>query len=437
MTSARRAIRFPRKDEPGVGLVADRRAAHLRPAASGPAPDSVVLSVLVTSRLLIVAPALLALVALAACAGGDDEAGESAPVTASPTTVAATTVITQTSIAPTTPTTPAAPSTTEPAATTGAPTAPPSTAPRAIDAVPAPEAGTVPELLALDRPLVIAHAGGDFEWPHSTMYAFTQAALAGTDVLEMDVMLTADDVLVVHHDDTVDRTTETTGAVRDLTYAELAALDNAHWFVPGTWSDQSLPADAYELRGIRTGERPPPPGYGPDDFRIETFRAVAEAFPDHVLDVELKVQRTADGEPDLERATRAAQVLADEIAALGRTDSVIVVSFDATVIAAFHALAPDVATSPALDTLVAWYTGAAVEFAPTDVVFQVPPFYEGVEVLTADVVARAQAEGFEVWVWMDDTATQEEATFYETLLGRGVDGLLVSRPTVAIDVIAG
>lgn len=295
----------------------------------------------------------------------------------------------------------------------------------------------MPELLALDRPLVIAHAGGDFEWPHSTMYAFTQAALAGTDVLEMDVMLTADDVLVVHHDDTVDRTTETTGAVRDLTYAELAALDNAHWFVPGTWSDQSLPADAYELRGIRTGERPPPPGYGPDDFRIETFRAVAEAFPDHVLDVELKVQRTADGEPDLERATRAAQVLADEIAALGRTDSVIVVSFDATVIAAFHALAPDVATSPALDTLVAWYTGAAVEFAPTDVVFQVPPFYEGVEVLTADVVARAQAEGFEVWVWMDDTATQEEATFYETLLGRGVDGLLVSRPTVAIDVIAG
>jgi glycerophosphoryl diester phosphodiesterase len=155
-----------------------------------------------------------------------------------------------------------------------------------------PEAGTVTDLLALDRPLVIAHAGGDFEAPHSTMYAFTEAALAGTDVLEMDVMLTADDVLVVHHDDTVDRTTETTGAVRDLTYAELAALDNAHWFVPGTWSDQSLPADAYELRGIRTGERPPPPGYGPDDFRIETFRAVAEAFPDHVLDVELKVQRT-------------------------------------------------------------------------------------------------------------------------------------------------
>jgi glycerophosphoryl diester phosphodiesterase len=126
-------------------------------------------------------------------------------------------------------------------------------------------------------------------------------------------------------------------------------------------------------------------------------------------------------------------VLADEIAALGRTESVIVVSFDATVIAAFHAAAPDVATSPALDTLVAWYTGAPVEFAPTDVVFQVPPFYQGVEVLTPDVVARAQAEGFDVWVWMDDTATQEEADFYRMLLDRGVDGLLVSRPTVAIE----
>lgn len=408
---------------------------HLRPAASERAPNGVVLSASVTSRLLIVAPALLALVALVACGGADDEAAESVPTTvpdiAPPTAAPDTTATTQTSVAPT------SPSTTEPVATTVAPTAPPSTAPRAIDGVPVPEAGTVNDLLALDRPLVIAHAGGDFEAPHSTMYAFTEGALAGTDVLEMDVMLTADDVLVVHHDDTVDRTTETTGAVRDLTYAELAALDNAYWFVPGAWSDQSLPADAYELRGIRTGDRPAPPGYGPDDFRIETFRAVAEAFPDHVLDVELKVQRTADGEPDLERATRAAQVLADEITALGRTDSVIVVSFDATVIAAFHAVAPDVATSPALDTLVAWYTGAPVEFAPTDVVFQVPPFYEGVEVLTPDVVARAQAEGFDVWVWMDDTATQEEASFYRMLLDRGVDGLLVSRPTVAVDVIAG
>ena len=53
------------------------------------------------------------------------------------------------------------------------------------------------------------------------MYAFVEAALAGTDVLEMDLQMTADGVLVVHHDATVDRHTETTGRVRDLTVAEL------------------------------------------------------------------------------------------------------------------------------------------------------------------------------------------------------------------------
>ena len=80
--------------------------------------------------------------------------------------------------------------------------------------------------------------------------------------------------------------------------------------------------------------------------------------------------------------------------------------------------------------------GQPVTFAPTDVVFQVPPVYEGVEVLTPDVVARAKAEGFAVWVWMDDT-DQENATFFADLLDRGVDGLLVARPSVALEVLAG
>lgn len=367
------------------------------------------------------------LVGAAAC-GGDDS---STDTTAPPETTAA-----PESSSTEPPAT--APSATEPPATEPPATEPPATDPpaeRAIDRVPRPEASTVEDLLALDRPVVIAHAGGDFEWPHSTMYAFTEAALAGTDVLEMDVMLTGDGVLVVQHDDTVDRLTDATGQVRSFSYDELAALDNAYWFSGGVWIDTSLADDAYVLRGVRTGEVEPPVGYGPDDFRIETFRAVAEAFPDHVLDVELKVPETAEGEDDLAFAIEGARVLADEIAELGRTDSTIVVSFSDEVLDAFRSFAPDVATSPGLTTLVDWYLGAPVEFAPSDVVFQVPPVYEGVEVLTADVVARAQAEGYAVWVWMDDTSTQETAEFYTELLSRGVDGLLVSRPTVAVGLL--
>ena len=373
---------------------------------------------------LRLAPLAATVLLATACSGSpDDTASEAgtAPATSTPAT--------------STPAT-SAPASSVPSSTTTATTTTEAPAARAVDVVPRPEASTVADLLALARPLVIAHAGGDFEAPHSTMYAFTLAALAGTDVLEMDVMTTADDVLVVHHDDTVDRTTETTGAVRDLTYDELVELDNAHWFVEGTWSDQSRPDDEYLLRGVRTGARPAPEGFGPDDFRIETFRSVAESFPNHVLDVEIKVQSTPEGEPDLERAVRTARLLADEIADLGRGESVIVVSFDVDVIAAFRDAAPGVATSPALDTLVGWYVGEPVEFAASDVVFQVPPVFGGIEVLTPDVVARAQADGFEVWAWMDDTSTQENADFYADLIGRGIDGLLVSRPVVALDVVA-
>ncbi len=305
----------------------------------------------------------------------------------------------------------------------------------ARDRLPPPEASTVADLLALDRPIVIAHAGGDFEGPHSTLYAYTQAALRGVDVLELDVMLTADRVLVVQHDDTVDRTTEATGPVRELTFAELRDLDNAYWFSGNTWSDHGLPPESYTLRGIRSGAIPPPSGYSPDDFAVPSFRQLAEAFPNHVLDIEIKIPSDAAGAPDLAWAIEGARVLADEITALGRKDSVIVVSFDVDVLVAFRQFAPDVATSPGLQTLVSWYLGQPVEFAPTDVAFQVPPVYAGVEVLTPDVLARARAEGFTVWVWMNDSS-QENATFFADLLDRGIDGLLVARPSVALDVIA-
>lgn len=297
--------------------------------------------------------------------------------------------------------------------------------------VPSPEASSVAELLALQRPVIIAHAGGDLSAPHSTMFAYTEAALAGVEVLELDVMLTGDGVLVVQHDDTVDRTTEATGRVRDLTYRELAALDNAYWFA-GVWSDQSRPPEDYVYRGIRTGERPPPPGYTPDDFRIETFRSVAEAFPEHVLDVEIKIPRNDAGNDDLAFAIEGARVLASEIDELGRTDSVVVVSFSDEVLNAFREFAPDVATSPGLDTLVAWYAGAPVVFAPNDVVFQAPPEYEGVEVLVPETIERARADGFGIWAWMNDADAQENADFYSELAARGVDGLIVSRPADAV-----
>jgi glycerophosphoryl diester phosphodiesterase len=75
------------------------------------------------------------------------------------------------------------------------------------------------------RPLNIAHRGASAYAPGNTLAAFRLALEMGADGFELDVMLSADGHLVVIHDDTVDRTTDGSGPVRQKTLAELKALD--------------------------------------------------------------------------------------------------------------------------------------------------------------------------------------------------------------------
>lgn len=85
--------------------------------------------------------------------------------------------------------------------------------------------------LLVDRPLHFSHRGGAESWPENTLYAFTQAVVqAQTDVLELDLHLSADGIPVVIHDFTVDDTTNGHGAVRQKTVAALQELDAGHDF---------------------------------------------------------------------------------------------------------------------------------------------------------------------------------------------------------------
>ena len=65
---------------------------------------------------------------------------------------------------------------------------------------------------------VTAHRGYSGRYPENTMLAFKKAVEAGCDEIELDVQLTKDDVVVVLHDERIDRTTDGTGYVRDYTY---------------------------------------------------------------------------------------------------------------------------------------------------------------------------------------------------------------------------
>ena len=92
----------------------------------------------------------------------------------------------------------------------------------------------------------IAHAGGELEGPDETIFTFRQALANGADVLEMNVQLSADGQLVLHHDATVDAKTNGTGPVVGKTAAELNALDAAYWWVPdvGVVQDRRRPTTA-------------------------------------------------------------------------------------------------------------------------------------------------------------------------------------------------
>jgi len=75
------------------------------------------------------------------------------------------------------------------------------------------------------RPLVIAHRGASRRAPENTLPAFRLAADMGADAIELDARLTADGAVVVHHDQTLDRTTTGTGRLARCTRQELQSLD--------------------------------------------------------------------------------------------------------------------------------------------------------------------------------------------------------------------
>jgi glycerophosphoryl diester phosphodiesterase len=285
---------------------------------------------------------------------------------------------------------------------------------------------TVDALLALDRPLNIAHAGGDQEFPHSTPFAFASSAAIGADVLEMDVQLTSDGVLVVQHDDTVDKTTKETGRVDARTFSELQAFDNAYWFSAQCWPCQDRPIEEYIYRGVRTGMIPPPSGFTADDFIVPTFEQIANAHPDMVLDVEIKGSDAA--------GMATAQALASELVRLDRVDSVIVVSFDDAVLDEFRRLAPDVATSPGLGAMTNFVL-SGTPLVGTKLI-QIPPDFNGVQVLTPELVAKANAAGIEIWVWPSDETAQENAESYSSWLDQGIDGIIAGRPTTLASLLA-
>lgn len=82
-------------------------------------------------------------------------------------------------------------------------------------------------------PRVLAHRGGGALAPENTLAGIRAAASMGFRAVEFDVVLSADGVAVLMHDETLERTTDGRGRVSDTTYAELLRLDAGVRYGPG------------------------------------------------------------------------------------------------------------------------------------------------------------------------------------------------------------
>ena len=87
----------------------------------------------------------------------------------------------------------------------------------------------------------IAHRGASSYAPENTFAAFDLAVDMGIEEIELDVQFTSDSHIIVIHDETLDRTTNSTGSVCDRTLEEIQSLDAGSWF-DEKFSDEKIPA---------------------------------------------------------------------------------------------------------------------------------------------------------------------------------------------------
>jgi glycerophosphoryl diester phosphodiesterase len=268
----------------------------------------------------------------------------------------------------------------------------------------------------LRRVISYAHQGGAWESPSSTLYAIRSALAAGATGIELDVHATSDGHLVVSHDPTVDRTTNGSGNLADLTLAEVRSLDNAYWWVPGADVSPGLDPGSYPFRGR-----------APDDpaFGVATLEQVLEEFPGVVLNLDIK--QTSPTVAPYEEA------LAIMLKSFGRGDNVIVASFLDSATDTFSSFAPDIPTSAGTMAVAAFFQAVRAGDDPLPmrhVALQVPAAYGELALVDERFVEVAHREGLAVHVW-----TIEEEPEMQRLCDLGVDGIITDRPTALVGVL--
>lgn len=240
----------------------------------------------------------------------------------------------------------------------------------------------------------VGHRGAAAVAPENTLPGFEHAVEVGADGVELDVQCSRDGRLVAIHDDTVDRTTDGSGAVDEMTCAELRELDAGHAFTPDR--GRTFP---YRGRGVR----------------IPTLDEVADAVGPLPMIVEVKSAR----------AGRAlARWLRDEGAA--HRERIVVGGFEADAVdpAARAARWRCAYQDELLPFVLLGKVGLhGLAEPPSADAAMVPEKRWGIRVVSGGFCRRSHDRGMGVFVWTVNRPGRMRA-----LLDRGVDGLVSDAP---------
>ena len=238
----------------------------------------------------------------------------------------------------------------------------------------------------LSRTQVTAHRGFSRKAPENTLPAFEAAMDCGADYIELDVQLTADDVLVVCHDDKLDRTTDGTGKLSSYTYDELMQFSAGSWFG-------------------KDGEF--------DDVRIPSMTEVLDLVgKDIMLNIEIK----RSGDPK-----RTAEKVVELVEEYGIVNSCYVTSFS------YPALKKVKQLNPKIKTAFIANLATATSYAQLPYIDAVSMNYLFVN---QSVVNSAHHNGKRIFVWTVDRQSE-----MQKMMALGVDNIITDRPDRALDVV--
>ncbi len=246
-----------------------------------------------------------------------------------------------------------------------------------------------------------AHRGGAALRPENTVAAFDHGLALGADGLELDVHLSRDGVVVVHHDARLDRTTDRQGPVAACTAAELAATDAGYRFEP-------QPGGGYPFRGCGIG--------------VPMLGQVLERYPGIPLIIELKVNHPALAE----RAVAA-------VRAAGAVERVVFGSFGRRVLEAVRRREPRIRTGASREearwALYRSWVGWPLR-RPRYRDLQLPERSGATTVVSPRFIAYVHRAGLPLNVWTVDTPAD-----IRRLAAWGVDGIISDRPDVAVGIV--